>query len=231
MKILQLYFTALIICVLTLSSFAQHPVRNTAYISPAMSMPTHDFGYPTNIQNASLNTLGAGFNAGMIFYFNDNEAEIGSLFNFGLDFTVAEFVVNRNIIVTPNSQSNNWPWDSSEPELSSVMMSMKLGPIITIVPQNKFGIDIYAQGMLGLSTFDFYNDEKDIIDSSASLTPQYRVASGVRLGYHVLFLNFEYSWGEPVVRRSSADGTGITEFTIDQSFFRLGLTFKFSAFK
>ena len=232
MKTMKISLLSILMCLMTLSVFSQNAIRNTAYVSPGINMPGRSFGYPTNASNASLNTLGAGFNAGMIFYFNDNDAEIGSLINFGLDFTVAEFVVNRNIIVAP--VNHNQEWRPSDPELSSVMMSMKIGPVVTIVPQSKFGLDIYAQGMLGLSNFDFLNTETQSIDSSPTLTPQYRIASGIRVGYHVLFLNIEYSWGEPVVRKasgSSVPGEEISEFTIDQSYLRLGVTFKFSAFK
>ena len=235
MKTMKISLLSILMCLLTLSVFSQNAIRNTIYVSPGMNMPGRSFGYPTNAPNASLNTLGAGFNAGMIFYFNDNDAELGSLINFGLDFTVAEFVVNRNIIVAPDNQDQNeWFWNSSDPELSSIMMSMKIGPVVTIVPQSKVGIDIYAQGMLGLSTFDFLNTETQTIDSSPNLTPQYRIASGIRVGYHVLYLNLEYSWGEPVIRKASGSnvpGEEVSEFTIDQSFIRLGLTFKFTAFK
>jgi hypothetical protein len=235
MKTLKFSSLALAFCLISIASSGQYSLRNTVYITPGMNMPTHNFGYPTNATNASLNTLGAGFGVGMLFYFNDTNAEVASLLNYGLDFTVAEFVVNSNVIVDPNSNNNiedGWYWYSPDPELNSRMISMKLGPVLTIVPQGKIGIDIYAQGMLSLSSFDFYNTEKDLIDRSASMMPQYRVASGFRVGYHVLFVNFEYSWGEPVVRKQSATNPAqITEFKVDQSFFRLGLTFKFTAFK
>ncbi|MBS4012784.1 MAG: hypothetical protein KGZ97_03345 [Bacteroidetes bacterium] len=234
MKTMKFFAIYIAICLFSLTTFGQYSLRNTVYITPGMNLPGYNFGYPKNINNASLNTLGAGFGVGMLFYFNNPEAEVGSIFNYGLDFTVAEFDVNSNVIVDPNSNNNNpeWFWYSPDPELSSRMVSMKIGPVITIVPQSKIGIDIYAQGMLALSSFDFYNNERDIIDSSPSMTPQYRAAAGFRLGYHVLFLNVEYSWGEPIVRKQSATSPSqITEFKVDQSFFRMGLTFKFSAFK
>lgn len=231
-KTLKIIFITALLCMVGIPSIAQNYLRNTGYITPGINMPTRDFGYPTNATNASLHTLGAGFGAGMIFYFKDDDADIGSVFNFGIDFTVAEFLVNRNVIVSPDNDEPNWFYEPTEPELTSVMMSMKVGPVVTIVPQNKIGIDIYAQGMLGLSNFQFFNTESNKIDNSPSLTPQYRVASGVRVGYHVLYVNFEYSWGEPVIRKQSTVNSGeVTSFNIDQSFFRLGLTIKFSAFK
>jgi hypothetical protein len=235
MKTLKLSLIAITICLFSVATYGQHSLRNTVYITPGMNMPTHNFGYPTNAKSASLNTLGAGFGIGMLFYFNDTDAEVASLLNYGLDFTVAEFVVNNNVIVDTNAVNYNTGGlfgYSPDSELNSRMLSMKIGPVLTIVPQDKIGIDIYAQGMLSLSSFDFYNTEKGIIDRSASMMPQYRIATGFRVGYHVLFVNFEYSWGEPVVRKQSAiNPAQITEFKVDQSFFRLGLTFKFTAFK
>lgn len=217
----------------SVSLIAQNNVRNTVYLNPAMNIPSHDFGYPTNVNNASLSTVGAGFGIGMLFYFTDEDAELASPINFGIDFTFAEFAINNNYIVTPENQDPGL-FGYYDTELNSKMVSMKIGPVITFVPQDKFAIDVYAQGMLGMSNFKFYNNDEDIVDSSPGLSPQYRVASGLRFGYNMVYLNVEYSWGQPVIRKATGGedpSQQVREFKIDQSFIKVGLVVKFSAFK
>ncbi len=225
----KLFLIVALLVMISFSLSSQSSLKNTFYLSPVVTMPTEDFGYPKNVNSTSLNAFGAGFNFGMLFYFKEEDE--ASLLNYGVDLTIGEFTINRNSIVLP--ENSYYSFSRNDPNLSSTILSMKIGPVMTIVPQDKVGIDVYAQGVLGLSSFDFYNNINNEIDRSPSLTPQYRVASGLRFGYHFIYLNFEYNWGQPVVRKasgSSVPGEEVNEFTIDQSFFKLGATFKFNAF-
>ncbi|MFO8067941.1 MAG: hypothetical protein R6U11_10205 [Bacteroidales bacterium] len=227
------FFFLLLLGFFSVSTFGQSSVRSTIYINPAMNIPSYDFGYPKNVPNASLSSVGAGFGLGMLFYFTDEDAELASLVNYGIDFTFAEFALNNNYIIVPENEDEGL-FGNYNSELNSRMLSMKVGPVVTIVPMDKFGIDIYAQGMLGMSNFKFYNDELKMIDESPGLSPQYRVAAGTRIGYNIIYLNVEYSWGEPVIRKASGSvepGHEVSEFKIDQSFLRVGLAIKFAAFK
>ncbi len=200
------------------TTFAQNQLNNSFYLTPGFNKPLNDFGYPANTTERSLNTVGFGFGAGFIHYFSD---ESTNPVNFGLDITFAELSVNINKI---SVVMDNY---AQERNISSTMLAMKAGPVITIIPQSKMGLDIYSQFMLALSGFDYhYSDYTD----RASAIPQYRFVGGLRLGYNIIYFNFEYSWGQPTVKRIADNNHNIEEFRINQSFFRFGITVKFKAF-
>lgn len=218
MKTTKLFLFILLFSSFLFTTFAQHQLNNSFYLTPGFNKPLSDFGYPANKTERSLNTVGFGFGAGFIHYFSD---EGTNPVNVGFDITFAELSVNINkisVVINDYAQEIN---------LSSTMLAMKAGPVITIIPQSKMGLDIYSQFMLGLSGFDYhYSDYTD----RASAIPQYRLVGGLRFGYNIIHFNFEYSWGQPTVKRIADNNHDIEEFRINQSFFRFGITAKFKPF-
>jgi len=213
MKTLKLAILVMFLIFFNLPSVAQSSLKNAFYLAPfSFNLPVNDFGYSTETQSVSLNSVGFGFGLGYIFYFTDPD-----VVNIGADVTFAELDVNFNRISLPDHDGM----------INSTMLGMKLGPVLTFVPEDKFGIDLYCQLMFGISRFDY--NHQGVINNVTAI-PQYRLAPGMRFGYNLIYLNFEYNWGRPTVKETGA-GAHIRELKINQSFFRFALCIKFSAFE
>ncbi len=217
------------------SAYAQKGIGSTAYIEPGYNIVTSGFGYPVNYTgpNNSLNTYGAGMGVGMIFYLTESEEP--RFLNLGMDYTIAELVVNSNNIAYLETDYDNTEY-ITETSLVSRMISMKLGPVVTIVPRDRVAVDFYVQGQMGLSMVNFYNDKLDKIEEGADFEVQYRLAGGIRIGYYKTFLKLEYNYGAPTFKKAaelnanSGSSLLIDKHTIDQSYFRIALCVKFNSF-
>ncbi len=215
MKTLKVIILAMLLSFIHHGLFAQSKLKNAVYLTPAsFNKPLSDFGYPSTEPESSLNTVGFGFGVGYLFYFNDPD-----IINIGADITFAELNTNFN---------NMAMYDGGEELTSSTMLAMKLGPVLTIVPQDKIGIDFYSQFMFGISGFDYYYLGE--IENVSAL-PQYRIAGGLRFGYNLIYFNFEYNWGQPTVKKRIGEGQTIQELKINQSYFKFGINIKFRAFE
>ena len=219
MKTIKFPLIFVLCSIISINSYSQHSLNNSFYITPGFNKPSDNFGYAENLSDRSLNTVGFGFGAGFIHYFGKSDT---NPVNFGLDITFAELCVNVNRI---SLVMNNYV---EERNLSTIMLAMKAGPIITIVPQGRLGLDLYSQFMLGLSGIDYYYNNNDT--DYASAVPQYRFVAGARFGYNIMYFNFEYSYGKPTVKRITDTNHNIEELKINQSFLRFGITLKFKAF-
>ncbi len=214
MKTLKFVLLALLLSFFCMGSAAQNTLKNAVYLSPvSFNKPLSDFGFPKTEIETSLNTVGFGFGVGYLFYFTEPD-----IVNFGADVTFASLDFNFN----------NISLDGKEELTNSAMFAMKLGPVMTIVPQNQIGIDFYCQFMFAISGFDYYHEGAV---EKVSAIPQYRVAPGMRFGYNVIYFNFEYNWGRPTVKKKAGTSQTIRELKVNQSFFKFGITIKFRAFE
>lgn len=217
---------------LSAMAFSQSALRTTGYLSPGINSPSANFGYSKGVENMSINTFGTGVSGGMIIYFNNEESDVPQRTNIGLDVAFCEIMINNNIVAAePIFDEYSDSYEFSEHELKSTIVSIKIGPVLSIVPHTKYMVDLYAQGAVGLSDFSYYDNFTNSFKGSAGMTPQYRVSGGMRVGYQYLFLNVEYNWGRPNIKTVDSNTGSIRSFNINQSFLRIGFTFKFSAFE
>lgn len=204
-------------------TFTQNSPSNAHYVNLGFNKPSVEFGHSANSSPQSINALGVSLNGGKIIFFGDKTADNrGKL---GLDLTFVELALNHH--VTSSVMSNVLV---SENKLRSLIIAMQAGPVYSYVPAESYIFDIYVQGGVGLSNFTYF-DHYTNSRRHVSFMPQLRLTGGLRLGYQFLHLNIEYNWGRPNVKREETTIDTAREFDINQSFIKVGLAFKFSAFK
>ncbi len=220
MNKLKAFLLTSVFCCLHLTLISNESVRNSIYISPSYNSPSANYGYPVGYDDGiSINKYGYGFSIGYIYYFTNND----TLLNYGIDLAILDMNHNKNIV--PSRQ---------ERFIGSRITSINIGPIVSIVPKNKFRIDIYSQGAVGYSKSRIYNPETNFINRSDGRSIQYRFATGIRIGYNMLYYTFEYNWGQPKLEcyvGYPVEAWETTTYNFNQNYFKFGFSFIIPAFK
>ena len=223
MKIIRVNIFVCVCLLINSLALSQNKLSSTGYISSGYNVLSSGFGYPTGVEGSSLGTVGVSFTAGRILFMEERASDKPG--TFGLDFSYVDFAINQNTI-----SSRNLYGIPTESILRSAMISMKVGPVYSYATSPGLILDLYAQGVIGMSNFTYYDNYQNQ-PRQLSQMPQIRAAGGLRFGYQFLALNIEYNWGRPSIKTLDTNSGVIKSFNINQSFLKIGLSFKFSPFE
>lgn len=219
-------FLSLALALIFCKAFPQEVLKSGVYLkAPGITLPMENFGYSSKFTGDynSLGGVGLDATVGMLIYLMDRPSPVVP----GIDFTIASLSFINHKVYLPTNDPYSF-YDANE-RLSYINYQIGLGPLVTINPISKLYIDMYGKVNFAIGTLRYHNYYATDYSLQSEEVYGARFVGGINLCYSKVGLTAEYNYGRPKFKR--VENNQVITHTINTSYVRLGVMFRFSTVK